>query len=68
MVEMKQGRISGAFRLLAFLAVLSGTIHAQGAIIGVNASMASLSVEQQNAILSELHAAGVHAIRAGITA
>jgi hypothetical protein len=36
-------------------------------MIGVNASMASLSVDQQNAILSELHAAGVHAIRAGIT-
>ena len=34
---------------------------------GVNASMGSLSVEQQNAILAELHTAGVHYIRAGIT-
>ena len=53
--------------MLAFLPVLSGTIHAQEALIGVNASMASLNVDQQNTIFSELHAAGVHAIRAGIT-
>ena len=35
-------------------------------VLGVNASMGSLSVEQQNAILAELHAAGIHYIRAGI--
>src|ERR1700730_5918798 len=36
-------------------------------VLGVNASMGSLSVEQQNAILAELHAAGIHYIRAGLT-
>jgi hypothetical protein len=39
----------------------------QKLVPGVNASMNSLSVEQQNAILAELHAAGIHYIRAGIT-
>ena len=39
----------------------------QDLILGVNASMGSLSVEQQNAILAELHTAGIHYIRAGIT-
>ena len=67
MIEMNPGIRSLAFRMLAFLPVLSGTIHAQEALIGVNASMASLNVDQQNTIFSELHAAGVHAIRAGIT-
>lgn len=40
---------------------------AQDAVLGVNASMGSLSVGQQNALLSELNAAGVHDIRSGIT-
>lgn len=40
----------------------------QNPVVGVNASMGSLSIEQQDAILAELHAAGVHYIRAGITA
>jgi hypothetical protein len=39
----------------------------QGLVLGVNASMGSLSIEQQNAILAELHGAGVHFIRTGIT-
>lgn len=39
----------------------------QAPILGVNAAIGSLSVEQQNAILSELHAAGVHYIRTGLT-
>jgi hypothetical protein len=38
----------------------------QNLVLGVNASVGSLSVEQQNAILAELHAAGIHYIRAGI--
>ena len=42
-------------------------VQAQTLILGVNASMGSLSVEQQNAILAELHTAGIHYIRAGIT-
>jgi hypothetical protein len=41
--------------------------QAQGAIVGVNAAIGGLSVDQQNAILGELHAAGVHVIRTGIT-
>jgi hypothetical protein len=41
--------------------------RAQNAILGMNASMGSLTVDQQNILLSQLHAAGVHYIRAGIT-
>ena len=37
------------------------------AVVGVNASVGSLSVDQQNAILAQLHAANVHFIRSGIT-
>jgi hypothetical protein len=39
----------------------------QNLILGVNAAMGSLSVEQQNTILAELRAAGIHCIRTGIT-
>jgi len=41
--------------------------RAQNAILGMNASMGSLPVDQQYILLGELHAAGVHYIRAGIT-
>jgi hypothetical protein len=34
----------------------------QNLVLGANASMGSLSVEQQNAILAQLHAAGIHYI------
>lgn len=40
----------------------------QEPVVGVNAAIGSLSVDQQNAILAELHTAGVHYIRTGITA
>lgn len=43
-----------------------GAARAQNAMLGMNASMGSLPVEQQNILLSELHAAGVRYIRAGI--
>ncbi|TDW97464.1 glycoside hydrolase family protein [Dinghuibacter silviterrae] len=38
----------------------------QDLILGVNAAIASMSVSQQNAILAQLHAAGVRYIRSGI--
>jgi hypothetical protein len=54
---------------LSFMTVLFFvlTANAQGPILGMNASMGSLPIDQQNAILSDLHAAGVRYIRAGIT-
>jgi hypothetical protein len=45
----------------------SGAARATEVSRGVNASMGSVTVEQQNANLANLHAAGVHYIRAGIT-
>jgi hypothetical protein len=45
----------------------SRSAQAQNAILGVVASLESMSVDQQNAVLGELHGAGVHFIRAGIT-
>jgi hypothetical protein len=63
--------VSGIVVLVCFLWASLGPRPAQAQtqdlIPGVNASMGSLSVEQQNAILAELHAAGIHYIRAGIT-
>jgi hypothetical protein len=53
---------------ILFNALTIRTVQAQNVLLGVNASMGSLSVEQQNAILAELHAAGIHFIRSGITA
>lgn len=38
----------------------------QDLVLGVNAAIASMSVEQQNAIFAQLHAAGIHYIRSGI--
>ena len=38
----------------------------QGPVVGVNAAIASMRIEQQNAILAQLHAAGIHYIRSGI--
>jgi hypothetical protein len=66
---MKRSGICWIFGMLAFFVISSGQMHGQeqNVVVGVNASMASLSVDQQNAILSELNSAGVHAIRAGIT-
>ena len=41
-------------------------VQAQALVLGVNAAIASMSVGQQNTILAQLHAAGVHYIRSGI--
>ena len=61
-------------RILAFTSILSVFLEshpllAQTAdvLVGVNASVGSLSVDQQNAILAQLHGANVHFIRSGIT-
>ncbi len=40
--------------------------QAQDLVLGVNAAIASMGVEQQNAVLAQLRAAGVHYIRSGI--
>jgi len=40
---------------------------AQTPVVGMNASMGSLTAGQQNVMLGQLHAAGIHFIRAGIT-
>ncbi|WP_143271534.1 hypothetical protein [Bradyrhizobium mercantei] len=50
--------------LLGFQPLSARTIDA---VVGVNASVGSLSADQQNAILAQLHAANVHFIRSGIT-
>ena len=64
---MKRSGICWIFGMLAFFVLSSGQTHAQTVVVGVNASIGSLSIEQQNTILAELHAAGAHCIRAGIT-
>ena len=38
----------------------------QDLVLGVNAAIASMSIEQQNAILAQLNTAGIHYIRSGI--
>jgi hypothetical protein len=53
--------------LCAALGFRSAQAQALGPILGVNAAIGSLSVEQQNAILAQLHAAGVGYIRTGLT-
>lgn len=70
MDEMKRSGICSIFGMLTFFVLSSEPMDAQGKanfVAGVNASMGSQSIEQQNAILAELHAAGVHFIRTGIT-
>lgn len=44
----------------------SRPVHAQELVSGVNAAIASMPIEQQNAVLAQLHAAGVRYIRSGI--
>ena len=55
--------------MLTFFVLSSGQMHAQeeNVVMGVNAAIASMSIEQQNVILAQLHAAGIHFIRTGIT-
>ena len=65
---MQKSRIFPIFAMLVFLALSSRQMYAQDVVVGVNASMGSLSTQQQNTILNELHVAGVHFIRTGITA
>jgi hypothetical protein len=67
MSEMEKDGIVRIFGMLIFFAISSRQIHAQDVVVGVNASMGSQSVQQQNTILAELHTAGVHVIRTGIT-
>ena len=52
--------------LCVFFGVRPVQAQTQDPVLGVNAAIASLSVEQQNAILAQLHSAGVHYIRSGI--
>jgi hypothetical protein len=59
------------FGVLAVGGILCGSpgsrpVQAQDLVSGVNAAIASMSVEQQNAILAQLHPAGVRYIRSGI--
>jgi hypothetical protein len=58
--------------VVAIVCAMVGTIASHDAlaanpVVGVNAAIGSMSVEQQNAVLAELHTAGVHFIRTGIT-
>lgn len=53
--------------LLLCFALASERMQAQNKIVGVNAAIGSMSVDQQNTILTELQTAGVHFIRTGIT-
>jgi hypothetical protein len=48
------------------IAAASHAVLAEGAVLGVNASPASMPVDQQDEILAQLHASGVHFIRSGI--
>lgn len=50
-----------------FGAITTHAATAASPVVGVNAPMGSLTIEQQNINLANLHAAGVHYIRAGIT-
>jgi hypothetical protein len=64
---MKRSRTLRVLAMLVCFALASRMACAQNAIVGVNASMGSQSVAQQNGLLAALHAAGVHFIRTGIT-
>ena len=57
-----------ALGCLLCLSFASKSVQAQTQypVLGVNAAIASMSVDQQNAILAQLHAAGIHNIRTGI--
>ena len=62
--------ISALLALTCIISLSAGSPRAQeqtpDLVLGVNAAIASLSVGQQNTILAQLHAAGVHYIRSGI--
>jgi hypothetical protein len=66
MIKLLDGIVAIGCILCASLGSPPTQSQTQDLVLGVNASMGSLSVEQQNAILAELHAAGIHYIRAGI--
>jgi hypothetical protein len=66
MIKLLGGIVAIGCILCASLESPPTQAQTQDLVLGVNASMGSLSVEQQNAILAELHAAGIHYIRAGI--
>jgi hypothetical protein len=66
MKKLIDGIVALSFTLCALLGSRPAQALTQNLVLGVNASMGSLSVEQQSTLLAELHAAGVHYIRAGI--
>jgi hypothetical protein len=66
MKKLISGIVALGCILCASLGSRPAQAQTQNLVLGANASMGSLSVEQQNAILAELHAAGIHYIRAGI--
>jgi len=54
--------------MLAFLVFLSGPVHAQDVVVGVNVvNPMRASVTNQNVLFDQLQAAGVHVIRCGIS-
>ena len=63
--------VAGIVALGCLLGMAFGSRPAQAQvkepILGVNAAIGSLNVEQQNAILAALHAAGIRYIRTGLT-
>jgi hypothetical protein len=61
------GVVALSCALWAVIGFLPAQAQTQDPVLGVNAAIGSLSVEQQNVILSELHAAGVHYIRTGLS-
>jgi hypothetical protein len=67
MKSFSGGIVAFASVLYAFLGFHPLLAQATDAVVGVNASVASLNVDQQNSILAQLHAANVHFIRSGIT-
>lgn len=53
--------------VVLFFSLAYGQMQAQNAVVGVNAAIGSMSIDQQNTILTELKTAGVHFIHTGIT-
>jgi hypothetical protein len=67
MKKLIDGVVALGFTLCALLGSRPALALTQNLVLGVNTFMGSLSVEQQSTLLAELHAAGIHYIRAGIT-
>jgi hypothetical protein len=68
MKRKKQNAIRALLGTSAILVLLSGLVHAQNVAVGVNVvNPMRASVDDQNAIFSQLEAAHVHIIRCGIS-